>query len=83
MATHPVFLPGGSHEQRSLEGYSPWDRKETDTTEQLSTVSPSNPQVDVACYLTPFFITSPSFSPWHMSPPNIVLINLFTVSWAP
>ena len=25
------------HEQRSLESYSPWDRKELDTTEQLST----------------------------------------------
>ena len=26
----PVFLPGESHGQRSLEGYSPWDRKELD-----------------------------------------------------
>ena len=25
-----------SHEQRSLAGYSPWDRKESDITEQLS-----------------------------------------------
>ena len=33
----PVFLPGGSHGQRSLVGYSQWDRKESDTTEQLST----------------------------------------------
>ena len=23
----PVFLPGKSHEQRSLAGYSPWDLK--------------------------------------------------------
>ena len=29
----PVFLPGKSHEQRSLAGYSPWGRKESDTTE--------------------------------------------------
>ena len=29
----PVFLPGGSHGQGSLAGYSPWGRKETDTTE--------------------------------------------------
>ena len=27
----PVFLPGESHEQRSLAGYSPWGRKESDT----------------------------------------------------
>ena len=28
------FLPGKSHGQRSLEGYSPWGHKESDTTEQ-------------------------------------------------
>ena len=32
----PVFLPGESNEQRSLVGYSPWDNKESDTTEQLT-----------------------------------------------
>ena len=32
----PVFLPGKSHGQRSLEGYSPWGRKESDTTERLT-----------------------------------------------
>ena len=29
----PVFLPGESHEQRSLEGYSPWSQKASDTIE--------------------------------------------------
>ena len=29
----PVSLPGKSHGQRSLVGYSPWGRKESDTTE--------------------------------------------------
>ena len=33
----PVFLPGQSHGQRSLEGYNPRGRKESDTTGQLST----------------------------------------------
>ena len=28
----PVFLPGESHGQRSLVGYSPWGHKESDTT---------------------------------------------------
>ena len=28
----PVFLPGKSHGQRSLAGYSPWSSKEVDTT---------------------------------------------------
>ena len=31
----PVLLPGKSHGQRSLVDYSPWDRKESDTTERL------------------------------------------------
>ena len=32
----PVFLPGKSHGQRSLVGYSLWDRKDSDTAEQLN-----------------------------------------------
>ena len=32
----PVLLLGESHEQRSLEDYSSWGRKELDTTEQLN-----------------------------------------------
>ena len=31
----PVLLPGKSHGRRSLVGYSPWGRKELDTTERL------------------------------------------------
>ena len=37
MATTPVFLPGESHAQRSLAGYSPWGLPhefiESETTE--------------------------------------------------
>ena len=36
MATPPVFLPGESHGQKSLVGYSPRGRKESDMTEQLT-----------------------------------------------
>ena len=32
----PTFLPGESHGQRSLVGYSPWGRKESDTTERTA-----------------------------------------------
>ena len=37
MQPTPVLLPGKSHGQRSLVGYSPWawGREELDTTEQL------------------------------------------------
>ena len=31
----PVLLPGKSHGQRNLVDYSPWDLKESDTTERL------------------------------------------------
>ena len=32
----PLFLPGESHGQRSLESYSPWGHKESDMTELLT-----------------------------------------------
>ena len=32
----PILLPGKFHGQRSLVGYSPWGRKELDTTERLT-----------------------------------------------
>ena len=32
MATTPVFLPGEFHGQRSLAGYGPWGRQESDMT---------------------------------------------------
>ena len=39
---NPVFLPGESHGERSLVGYSPWGRKESDMTERLSLSSNSS-----------------------------------------
>ena len=38
----PVFLPGESHGQRSLAGYSPWCGKESDMTERLTHTHFSN-----------------------------------------
>ena len=35
----PIFLPRKFHGQRSLAGYSPWGRKELDTTNQLHFLS--------------------------------------------
>ena len=37
----PVFLPGEFHGQRSLAGYSPWGRKESDMTEKITHTSRS------------------------------------------
>ena len=39
----PVFLPGESHGQRSLAGYSPWGHKELGATEGL-TLSLASPK---------------------------------------
>ena len=39
MAPTPVFLPGESHGQRNLVGYSTRGRKESDTTETLYLVT--------------------------------------------
>ena len=39
MATTPVFLLGKSHGWRSLAGYSPQGRKESDITEQIHFLS--------------------------------------------
>ena len=36
MTTIPVFLPGESHGQRSLEGYSSAGYRQSDTAEQLT-----------------------------------------------
>ena len=44
----PVFLPGKSHGQMSLAGYSPWGHKELDTTEWL-TLSLSSSYLDLSC----------------------------------
>ena len=35
----PVFLPGESHGQSSLVGYSPWGHKEMDMTERLTHIT--------------------------------------------
>ena len=39
IATHSSTLPGKSHEQRSLVGYSPQGHKESDMTERLHSLT--------------------------------------------
>ena len=38
-ATHSSILPGESHGQGIVVGYSAWDHRESDTTEQLTHLS--------------------------------------------
>ena len=55
----PVFLPGKSHGQRSLAGYSPWGLKESDMTERLTlTYTLSNlifPMIQWGAIIPPIF----------------------------
>ena len=51
MATHPVFLTGEFHEQRSLVGYSQWSPKEQDMTEQLTLQLPHRDSMALILYV--------------------------------
>ena len=58
-----VSFPGESRGQRSLAGYSPWGRKESDTTEATSHLL-STWQLGLAALLKPGFLSS-SHNQWH------------------
>ena len=64
----PVFLPGESHGQRSLAGYSPWNRKELDTTERLSHTHIWKKRTQVSargpCLLSSGVSSHPTPKPW-------------------
>ena len=53
----PVLLPGKFHGLRSLVGYSPWGRNESDTTERLHFTSLHRPGE--------FIFQCPVFLPFH------------------
>ena len=57
----PIFLPGESHGQGSLPGYSQWGRKESDTTEGLSRIQYMS---------TPAFFTALEGSPEPQEAPG-------------
>ena len=75
----PVFLPGESHGQRSLEGYSPWGYKVSDMTEWLGTNTVNIPNTSShLIFLTAHKIKA-TFSTyrwrhWHPERLNIFLI---------
>ena len=71
----PIFLPGESHGQRSLAGYSPWGCKESDTTEQLThTVRYSS---IIICFLG----TKPSLFIVQVSCPLLCFVSSFPRYW--
>ena len=69
MATHSSTLaPGESHGGRSLVGYSPWGRKESDTAERLHLGPVYQSFCSISCFsVTPGSLTKVSlFPPWHL-----------------
>ena len=67
----PVFLPGESHGQRNLVGYSSWGRKESDMTDQLSTHAPLHflllPWLVLLYFICWFSLISPTARPLERS----------------
>ena len=68
----PVFLPGESHGQRRLAGYSPWGHKESDVTEQLTlslftlynmSVLCKSRSARVYCFRRKTFLCAPTLDP--------------------
>ena len=47
-----IFLPGESHGQRSLAGYSPWGHKESDMAEAIEHVSEKNVKKNIYVFYT-------------------------------
>ena len=60
----PVFLPEESHGQRSLAGYSPWDHKESEMTDQLHI----GWVLVVACRVFNCGMQTLSYSMWNLVP---------------
>ena len=63
MATHAVFLPGESHGQRSLAGYSSWGPTESDVTKRLTLFFSKIILVEI-------FFTSPIYSSNRLPSPQ-------------
>ena len=67
----PVFLPGESHRQRNLAGYSPWGHKQLDATEvTLHTCTPLYKQCDHIAFL---FKRGPKSILWSLAAPRKVM----------
>ena len=58
----PVFLPGESHGQRSLAGYSPWSHKESDMTEATEHRCMRRADGSKCCQLAPEFTLGKVYS---------------------
>ena len=72
------FLPGEIHGQRSLVSYSPWDQKESDTTEQL-TLTMTQQSHYWTCILRVCVCAQPCptlYDPMDCSPPGSSVLGI-------
>ena len=69
----PVFLPGESHRQRSLVGYSPWGCKESDTTEVTECTWAGNKD-PISCTVWP---KKEGARSWNESKKSVLQCSLF------
>ena len=77
----PLFLPGESHEQRSLVGYSPQGCKESDTTEQLNTHAGTTVRDVMLQYM---LVLGLNFISWKLPfVDNLLLIGLHVIEPLP
>ena len=66
----PVFLPGKFHGWRSLVGYCPWGRKESDTTERLHSIT------SVGLISISGMAVTKDVKRWNLLPSTIQLVSL-------
>ena len=72
----PVFLPGESHGQRSLAGYSPQGRKESDTTEWLHFTSLHFIAISIFISNVPIFVYLSLQENWKHMPIQNLYVNV-------
>ena len=74
----PVFLLGKSDGQRSLVGYSPWGRKESDTTKWLHFIHTGRSHM----YVCVFSLVRLICSPTDCSPPDSSVHGISQAKWS-
>ena len=83
MSTHSSILAWKFHGQRNLAGYSPWDHRESDTTEHLNNAPLHSHLQDFACGTVSLppgkMLNIPPDSPTHPNQTRQVLLAL----WSP
>ena len=72
----PVFLPGELRGQRSLAGYSPWGRKESDRTERLNFTFHFGPSITLRPIDPPRGSALKACAVWRQHPCRSWLITL-------